>query len=274
MKTKYHLDPARAAVTLSWTVIANEDGDFVVEDIETVPASAGNFWKIDRFYSNTHIPPVAGKYGFQYLLGEGLRVLSMPKEVGEEGRQRLIEVFDAQLHSTTLGLSMLLQEMPTVEQIQRGAREIIQTGLQCLVERTPSETKDGVETILDMAAFEPGFVRVSASACAAHGDDDCSHELSVDPVSGISTVEFGNGRAFLQVNGLQVDVKVGSVDHSCPFALALNGELAKQVAQAVSALELESIREILQLNHRLTVSFMRILAQLAAVYKIELSPPD
>ena len=290
------LNPATASVTLRWKVIASQndedldEGRLYVSDVTTEPPSDPDHWQIQSFCDYVGIPLVVGDYGLQYLLGEGLRVLSMPHEVGEDGRQQIIETLESQLHEQTLGLSEHLQSMPTDEQIEIGVRKIVHLALQRLLEPQSPVNEGELATIRDMSEFRPQFLRVSAVPCANHGDDE--NQVEFPDVRNMSfsqmtawvqtalqnisrpAIEFGSGRAYLKIDGMNVAVKVGFVDHTSPFALALNELLAERVAQIASQCELEAVLAIIHTLYPGLTKLTRAIEQIADAYQIELNPPD
>src|SRR3990167_7581477 len=87
---KRTFDPAKAGITLRWQVVLGgcQGETLEIIQVQTTPASDPERWLISEFFEENGIELCLGDYALEYKLGDGLRVLSMPVEIGEEGRDR------------------------------------------------------------------------------------------------------------------------------------------------------------------------------------------
>lgn len=291
MNSKF--DPATASLTLRWKIAQCPDGDSGDEtsleatNIATEPPSDPRHWDITQFLAGHKICLVPGDYALRYT-AEGLQVLSMPVEMGEDGRRKIIEAFTPSLSEQVEKMANLLQGAPTDEQITQGAKMIVRVGLQDLLNIVESSDENGVPSVPDLSGIEPGFVHVSATTCAGcngHGPKlDLNSRLAdlfeslTDLLEGNqpdeSTVNFGSGRAFINAYSTGVDVMVGFAHELCPYALHFNELLAEEMRTQIALAEPEIVREMIAATYSPLRQRLTSIERLAENFGVELPDAD
>lgn len=291
----HKFDPTKASLTLRWSVAQCPEGDCGDEtsleatNITTEPESDPRHWQIGQFLAGHKIGLVPGEYALRYVFGDdGLQVLSMPVEMGEDGRRNIIDAFTPSLSEQVEKMARLLQDAPTDEQIAEGAKMIVRMALQDLLNIDGSQSENGVPSIPDLSGIKPGFVRVSATKCAycnGHGPKlDLNSRLAdlfgsladliQEGLPNESIVDFGRARAFIKQSGTGVDVAVGFAVESCPYALHFNELLAMEVRAQIALAESEIVREMIAATYSPVCQYIASVEGLAENFSVELPSAD
>ena len=282
---KRTFDPAKAGITLRWQVVLGgcQGETLEIIQVQTTPASDPERWLISEFFEENGIELCLGDYALEYKLGDGLRVLSMPVEIGEEGRQKFLDGFEPELYNETISLSQLLQSFPSNEEIEEGAATIIHTALRLLFKPKELDDEEATVIIPDLSQLKPGFIRVFAVACVECGNEHHARITQDLTMKGIvhhvlqvtrayyTEIRFGSGCAFVEADSdAEVSAKVGFADHTSDFAHVLNGMLATAVQEKIDEIETVEVTKWLRNILQAASDHTRAVSQVAHSFNITL----
>lgn len=251
-----NMNPNTAAVTLRWKVRDGEGGQQEVTDVETEPVSEPNDWHVFDFCRANNITLVFGEYALRVQIAQPIEVVSLPIEMGDEGRAALLAIFERPLANAAYKLAGTMAACPDEQATGELAERLLRTALIAFSKVAPGE--DGAPVFQDLVDLHPGFLKVehvSCVACEGGRVEDLDRGFTMD-----------NAVAYVQASGTTATARVGFVGCMNPFAEALNIAFAEQLARAVKAAESRVVAEYVVVNETFAVGLLKSAGQIRAAF--------